>query len=63
MAIVTLGENDVKTLKDFEVKCLKCGSTNVEIEIDWAAYPSASWNNTTFICKDCHTDEVIYESD
>jgi ribosomal protein S27E len=61
--VLTIENKGIKSLKKFEIKCLDCGSTNVDIEIDWAAYPSASWNNTTFICKDCHTDEVIYESD
>lgn len=62
MAIVTVNSEDIKQLEKFEIRCLKCGSKNVEIEIDWASYPSASWNNTTMICRDCHEDEVIRES-
>lgn len=62
MAIVTLSSEDLKTLEKFEIKCKTCGSTNCELEIDWAAYPSASLNVTTIICKDCHEDEQCYES-
>jgi hypothetical protein len=62
MALVTLSNEDLKQLKKFEITCNTCGSKNCAIEIDWAAYPSASWNTTTVICKDCHEDETCYES-
>lgn len=62
MAIVTLGEDSLRKLEKFSVTCKKCGSNNCAIEIDWAAYPSASWNNIEIICKDCHEDETVYES-
>ncbi len=62
MAIVVINSDDIKQMKKFEVKCKTCGSTNCEIEVDWAAYPSCAWNTTTVICKDCHEDEVVYES-
>lgn len=63
MAIVTITNKEIKQLQNFEVVCKKCGSNNCEIEIDWASYPSASWNTTTIICKDCHTDETCIEAD
>lgn len=46
----------------FRIECVACGSKNVTIDIDWASYPSCSWNNGTIICRDCHVDEEIYES-
>ena len=61
MAILVINNNDYSAkLKNFSLECNKCGSKNIELEIDWAAYPSASWLNITTICKDCHTDEDIY---
>jgi len=61
MAIVVINEDEIKQIKKFEIKCLKCDSKNIEIEIDWASYPSCSWDKTTLICKDCHEDEKIRE--
>jgi 5-methylcytosine-specific restriction endonuclease McrA len=62
MAIVIINSDNIKNLKHFKFQCNNCNSTNVELEIDWAAYPSAAWNNITIICKDCHADEIAYES-
>lgn len=61
MAIVEITD-ELKQLKKFEVKCKTCGSSNCKIVIEWVAYPSASWNNTTIICNDCNEDEICYES-
>lgn len=63
MAIVTISSGDLKQLEKFEIRCKICGSTNCELEINWAAYPSASWNSTTIICKNCHEEESCYDSD
>lgn len=62
MPQLTLKDEDLNQLKKFELKCKNCGSTRCEVEVDWAAYPSASWNTTKVICKDCHEDETVYES-
>lgn len=56
MAIITLKDEDFKQLEKFEVKCKVCGSSNCQIEIDYASYPSCSWNNITVICRNCHED-------
>jgi len=61
MAILIINNEDFSNkLKEFEFKCKECGSSNVTLEIDWAAYPSASWMNITVICGDCMNDEQIY---
>lgn len=62
MAIVTLDKEVFKSLTKFEVKCKSCNSQNIELEIDWASYPSCEWNNVTLICKDCKEAEICYES-
>lgn len=62
MPIVIINNNELAQSKDFQLKCLKCKSTNCEIELDWASYPSASWNNAKIICKNCHTENTIIES-
>jgi len=62
MAILIInGDNYATKLTEFEIKYKKCGSGNIELEIDWAAYPSAAWCTITTICKDCHADETIYD--
>lgn len=62
MAILVINNEDYsKKLKNFELTCKECSSKNVELEIDWASYPSASWFRVTTICKDCHKDEDIYD--
>lgn len=63
MAILTVGfGNRPEKLNSFDVKCKACGSENVELQIDWAAYPSASWNKLTIVCNDCFVDEKVYDS-
>ena len=38
----------------FEVKCLKCQSTNVILENDIAfSEASGQWGHVTLICQDC----------
>lgn len=49
-------------LREFSLAC-KCGSRRVTLDVDWAAYPSASWLKITLICDDCHADEEIYDAD
>lgn len=51
-----------KKLRDFTLKCNECESSNVTLDIDWAAYPSSSWCEVTVICEDCKKDETIYET-
>lgn len=61
MAILVLnGVDFTEKLCGFEFKCLKCHSPKVTLDIDWAAYPSASWFNVTVVCDECHNDEQIY---
>ena len=63
MAILIINDEDFTSkLKEFSLKCNNCGSDKVELEIDWASYPSASWFNVTVICKKCHQDETIYDT-
>ena len=62
MAILVINsENYSERLVGFELRCRGCGSTRVTLDIDWAAYPSASWCRVVTICDDCHRDEQIYE--
>lgn len=62
MAILVInGEDYSERLTSFSLTCKCCSGTNVELEVDWAAYPSAAWCKVTTICKDCHNDETIYE--
>jgi len=49
-------------LSGFNLSCTKCGSKAVTLDVDWAAYPSASWCKVTAICDACHHDEEVYES-
>ena len=63
MARLILNSNDfTNKLKAFSLKCNECGSDNVTLDIDWAAYPSCSWMNICIICDDCKHDEIIYDS-
>jgi hypothetical protein len=60
MAILVINSDDyTEKLKDFSLTCQACGSKEVELEIDWAAYPSDSWLIVKTICKTCHTEETI----
>lgn len=61
MAIVVINSGDIKQLIKFNIKCNICGSDECEIEIDWASYPSASWNTIKLICKNCYEEEIIQE--
>lgn len=64
MAIFTLNSNDLSSrLTGFELKCKECGSTNVTLDIDQAAYPSAGWLNIWVSCDDCKYNEEIYSND
>jgi hypothetical protein len=63
MAILVINDRDLsEKLKDFSLTCNNCGSKKVTLDIDWAAYPSASWMNVTLSCADCHKDEDIYST-
>lgn len=63
MAILVINNEDfTEKLKDFALKCKNCDGGEVELEIDWAAYPSASWCKVTVICKACHNDEEVYST-
>ena len=63
MAILVLNGDDFSNkLKGFKLECKECGSSSVTFDIDWAAYPSASWMNITVSCDDCKSDEEIYSS-
>lgn len=61
MAIVVINSGDIKQLTKFDIKCKNCGSDDIEIEIDWASYPSMSWDIAKLICKICHEEEKIKE--
>jgi hypothetical protein len=62
MARLVINDDDFsEKLKDFNLSCKECGSKKVTLDIDWAAYPSASWCAITVICEECHKDEVVYE--
>lgn len=58
-AIVVINSDVLKTLEKFQFTCKSCQSDKIEIEISWGAYPSASWNRTIMICKNCHQDEEL----
>lgn len=60
--LVINAENFANKLRDFSLRCGQCGSGNVTLDIDWAAYPSASWCTVTVICDDCNADEEIYDA-
>lgn len=61
MAILIINSEDMsEKLMGFELKCRKCGSNRVALDIDWAAYPSVSWCTVTVICKSCNHDEIVY---
>jgi len=62
MARVIINDYDFsKKLKEFSLSCNECGSKNVTLDINWAAYPSASWCTVSVICEDCKKDETIYD--
>jgi hypothetical protein len=64
MARLVINSDDFTAkLKEFSLKCNECGSENVTLDIDWAAYPSASWFTVEVICEDCKKDEKIYSTD
>jgi len=48
-------------LTGFALQCSQCGSRQVTLDIDWAAYPSASWCKVDVICEQCHFDEEIID--
>ena len=48
-------------LKDFSLSCGKCSSRDVTLDIDWAAYPSASWMSVTVVCEECKHEEEIFD--
>jgi len=61
MAILVINSEEFsEKLKGFEFKCNECTSSNVTLDIDWAAYPSASWMTVTVICENCNKEEVVY---
>ena len=61
MALLIINRKDYSNkLKGFALQCKACGSNNIELEVDWAAYPSDSWCRITTICKHCHAEEEIY---
>jgi hypothetical protein len=63
MALLVINSEDYsERLKDFQITCNGCGGKRVTLDIDWAAYPSASWCKVTASCEDCHRDETVYES-
>ena len=62
MAILVIdGEDYSKQLKNFHFVCAECDSDNIELEIDWANYPSDSWFKLTTICKNCFNEEVLLD--
>lgn len=60
MTVLILNNKKIKELKNFNISCKECNSNNIEIEVNWGAYPSSSWNSASLICKDCHNEEEIY---
>jgi hypothetical protein len=63
MARLVINSDDLsEKLTGFELKCKECWSNRVTLDIDWAAYPSASWCNVTVICEDCKHDEDVYST-
>lgn len=62
MAILLINNEDfTEKLSGFTFRCNKCGSEKVAFDIDWAAYPSASWFKITVICADCYYEEDVYD--
>lgn len=61
MARLIINETDFAKLKNFSLQCRACNSFRVTIDVDWAAYPSASWCDIKIICEDCKREEYIYE--
>jgi hypothetical protein len=49
-------------LTGFALRCQACNSDAVTLDLDWAAYPSASWCRVTVICEACKHDEEVYEN-
>ncbi|MES2894160.1 MAG: hypothetical protein V4725_19225 [Bacteroidota bacterium] len=58
---VKVNSDAPKPLHNFEIACGTCGSSDCEINIDWASYPGG-WNNTTLICRVCNIQEVVCEN-
>jgi hypothetical protein len=62
MAILIINDSDYSAkLKNFSISCKECGSTNVTLEVDWAAYPSGAWCKVRTICEGCKAEEDIYD--
>jgi len=60
MARLVINEKDFsEKLTAFSLSCMSCGSSRVTLDIDWAAYPSASWLKVNVICEECAHDEEI----
>ena len=63
MALLVINSEDFsERLRGFTLRCAKCGSDRVALDIDWAAYPSSVWCRVTVICNECHADETIYDA-
>jgi hypothetical protein len=60
-AKLVINSNDfTEKLTGFSLSCKNCKSNHVTLDIDWAAYPSASWVKVNVICEECKSDEEIY---
>lgn len=59
MAVLIINGQDFS--ENFSLKCNKCQSNKVGLDIDWAAYPSASWFKVSVICEECKQDETIFD--
>ena len=59
--LVINGSDMSAKLRDFSLSCRECGSREVTLDIDWAAYPSASWCRVVASCDQCKADETIYD--
>jgi len=61
MVRLVINDDDfAEKLTGFVLKCGECGSNQVTLDIDWAAYPSATWLEVYVICEKCkHCEEIF----
>lgn len=63
MARLVINSTDLsEKLHSFSLRCDKCESARVTLDIDWASYPSASWLKIDIICDDCKHDEEVFST-
>ena len=60
--LIVQGADFTERLNSFSIRCKRCNSTNVTLEIDWGGYPSCTWRLITLVCNDCLHEETIDEA-